>query len=222
MTNNIIPFTYMSKPRKYFININGNNLGPLKFDEIRERIVNGLLTCDDYIFIMGDTDWKFIRDLNEFKEYIKPLTEPESNKVWFVRKNKSNIGPFSTLEITKMLETGQVDLNDYSWKKGLKNWITLKETGLFMLEATDVREEEKQEKIAKPKPKTTPALEMIKPPDEQSYVKPKKKRLLPELILGLILFGVGILEFNGNKLIGGLIAGSGLVIVVIFLRIRKK
>ena len=212
----------MSTERKYFININGNNLGPLKFDEISERLVNGLLTCDDYIFVMGDTDWKFIRDLEEFKEHIKPLTEPESNKIWFVRKDKKNTGPFSTLEVTKMLESGEIDLNDYTWKKGLKNWITLKDTGDFLLESTATKESVEQKKVLTPKPKTTPALEMIRPPDADNYVKPKKKRLLPELILGLILFCVGILELKSNQLIGGLIAISGLIVIIIFLRIRKK
>jgi GYF domain 2 len=212
----------MGIERKYFININGNNLGPLKFEEIGERLVNGLLTCDDYIFIMGDSNWKFIRDLEEFKAHIKPLTEPESNKVWYVRKNKKNAGPFSTLDVTKMLESGQIDLNDYSWKKGLKSWITLKETGEFMLEATATKEKIEQQKEETPKPKTTSALEMIRPPDEQNYIKPKKKRLMPELILGLILFCVGILEFKNNELIGGLIAISGLAVIIIFLRIRKK
>lgn len=214
---------YMSTDRKYFININGNNLGPLKFDEISERLVNGLLTCDDYIFIMGDTDWKFIKDLEEFKEHVKPLTEPESNKVWFVRKDKKNTGPFSTLEVTKMLESGVIDLNDYTWKKGFKNWITLKDTGDFILEATAPKEEVvEQEHVTAPKPTTKPALEMIRPPDAENYVKPKKKRLLPELILGLILFSVGIVEVGSNELIGGLIAISGLAVIVIFLRIRKK
>lgn len=212
----------METERKYFININGNNLGPLKFDEISERLVNGLLTCDDYIFVMGENDWKFIKDLKEFKEHIKPLTEPQSNKIWFVRKDKKNSGPFSTLEVIRMLESGQIDLNDYSWKKGLKNWITLKETGEFLLEANDIKQNVEQEKITITKPKTTNALEMIKPPDAESYVKPKKKRLLPELILGLILFCVGILELGSNQLLGGLILVSGLAVIVIFMRIRKK
>jgi len=211
----------MGTDRKYFININGNNLGPLKFDEISERLINGLLTLDDYIFVMGDTDWKFIKDLKEFKDQIKPLTEPEVNKVWFIRKNKNNIGPFSTLEVTKMLESGQIDLNDYTWKKGLKNWLALKETGEFLLEANDPVQEQ-VEQVRSEEPRTTPALEMIKPPDAETYIKPKKKRLLPEIILGLILFCVGILELGSNQLIGGLIAVSGLAVIAIFLGIRKK
>ena len=212
----------MSTERKYFININGNNLGPLKFNEISERLVNRLLTCDDYIFIVGDTDWKLIKDIDEFKEYIKPLTEPESNKIWFVRKNKKNSGPFSIMEITKMLEEGEIDLNDYAWKKGVKNWLTLKETGEFLLETNTEKENIEHKNSTAPKPKTKPSLEMIRPPDAESYVKPTKKRLLPELILGLILFCVGILEFGSNELLGGLIAVSGLVVITVFLRIRKK
>ncbi len=122
-----------------------------------------------------------------------------------------------------MLESGGIDLNDYAWKKGFKNWVTLKETGEFILEATAPKEETvEQERVLAPKPATTPALEMIRPPDAENYVRPKKKRLLPELILGLILFSVGIVEIGSNELIGGLIAVSGLAVIVIFLRIRKK
>jgi len=41
-------------------------------DEISERLANNLLTPDDYIFIVGDSDWQFIKDLNEFKNFVKP------------------------------------------------------------------------------------------------------------------------------------------------------
>ena len=63
---------------------------------------------------------------------------------------------------------------------------------------------------------------MIKPPDAETYIKPTRKRLLPELILGLIMFCVGILVFGTNELIGGLIAIGGLAVIVIFLRKEQK
>jgi hypothetical protein len=214
----------MDNERKYFININGNNVGPLKMDEISERLANNLLTPDDYIFIIGDSDWKFIRDLNEFKNFVKPIEEKGSDKIWFVRKEKNNLGPFSILEITKMLESGQIDINDYAWKKGTKNWVTLKESGEFQLgmDAELRKEEMEPEKELPVKPRSTPSLEMIKPPDAESYIKPMRKRLLPELILGLIMFCVGVIVFGTNEFVGGLIAIGGLAVIVIFLRIRKK
>lgn len=214
----------MDNERKYFININGNNVGPLKMDEISERLANNLLTPDDYIFIIGDSDWKFIRDLNEFKNFVKPLVENGADKIWFVRKEKNNLGPFSVLEIIKMLESGQIDINDYAWKKGTKDWVTLKDSGEFELDIdTDLRKEEvEQEKELPVKPRSTPSLEMIKPPDAESYIKPIRKRLLPELILGLIMFCVGVIVFGTNEFVGGLIAIGGLAVIVIFLRIRKK
>jgi hypothetical protein len=214
----------MDNERKYFININGNNVGPLKLEEISERLANSLLTPDDYIFILGDTDWKFIKDLDEFKTFVKPIVEKESNKFWFVRKEKNNLGPFSVLEMTKLLESGEIDINDYTWKKGTKNWITIKDSGEFELGiVTELKKEDiEPEKELPIKPRSTPSLEMIKPPDAETYIKPTRKRLLPELILGLIMFCVGILVFGTNELIGGLIAIGGLAVIVIFLRIRKK
>jgi len=206
----------MDNERKYFISVNGSNLGPLKFDEISERLANSLLTPDDYVFVVGSKDWRFIKDIDDFKDYVKPLIEPETNKVLFIHKGKQNLGPFSTIEVTKMLDSGQIDINDYCWKKGTNSWVTLKDTGAFSVEQTLHKEQ-----------KTEPAemkssLEMIKSPDSDRYVKPTKKRILPELILGLILFCVGILELRTNELLGGLIAFSGLIVIIVFLRVRKK
>ncbi len=214
----------MDTERKYFININGNNVGPLKMDDISERLVNGLLTPDDYIFTIGHNDWQFIKELEEFKSFVKPIVEKESDKVWFVRKNKNNIGPFSTTDITKLLESGQIDINDYAWKKGTKNWVTLKDSNEFELGiVAELKKEDIEVAKEQPhKPQGTPSLEMIRPPDAETYIKPIKKRLLPELILGLIMFCVGILVFGANQLVGGLIAIGGVAVMIIFLRIRKK
>ena len=115
-----------------------------------------------------------------------------------------------------MLESGQIDINDYAWKKGLKTWVPIKEATEFSLApesskpAPSIQEPEK------------PALEMIKAPDAEVYIKPKKKRLMPELILGLILFCVGILELGQNELLGGLIAMAGIAVTLVFLRIKRK
>ena len=207
----------MDNDRKYFININGNNLGPLKFEEISERLGNGLLTPDDYIFLVGETDWKFIRDLEEFKGYTTPLTEPQTNKQWFVRKDKNNFGPLSVMDVNQMLESGQIDINDYAWKKGLKTWIPIKESSEFSMVSEPSAP---LPSVAKELEK--PALEMIKAPDAEVYIKPKKKRLMPELILGLILFCVGILELEQNELLGGLIAMAGIAVTLVFLRIKRK
>jgi len=133
--------------------------------------------------------------------------EKASNKVWFVRKEKNNLGPFSLQEVAKMLESGQVDINDYAWKKGTKDWITLKDSGEFELSIDSElhKEEIEPEKELPIKPRTTPSLEMIKPPDAETYIKPTRKRLLPELILGLIMFCVGIIVFGTMSLLADLL-----------------
>ncbi len=196
----------MAWDKKYYLNINDQNVGPLNFEEIADRIKNGLLKPEDYIFVIGDKDWQNIRDLEEFKLYVGQ-EDPETRKAWFIRKNKQNEGPYSKKEILDMIETGRANINDYVWSKELRNWTTIQDAFMIQTPSTPLPEPKPelpvQEKAPEPDMDNTPVME-IKP---QTIVNSSKKRMLPELILGSALLLVGLYQ-SQTKLITAIILST--------------
>ena len=123
----------MTEDKKYYLSINDENVGPLSFAEITDRLKNGLLSAEDHIFTTNNAVWTPIKDIPELSDYISKIS-PEEKKVWFLRKNKENIGPISKNEILSLLLNAEVDNNDYVWRKGLGNWMQIKD--VYELRAT--------------------------------------------------------------------------------------
>ncbi|MCX6111991.1 MAG: DUF4339 domain-containing protein [Proteobacteria bacterium] len=123
----------MAEDKKYYLNINDQNVGPLSFDDITNRLKNGLLSVEDHIFASDSELWTLIQEIPEFAQYSSKIPE-EEKKIWFLRKNKENIGPISKKEILNLLLNVEIDNNDYVWRKGLGNWMQLKD--IYELKAT--------------------------------------------------------------------------------------
>lgn len=212
----------MAWDKKYYLNINDQNVGPLSFEEIADRLKNGLLKPEDYIFIIGDKDWKNISELEEFKLYIVP-EDPESRKIWFIRKNKKNEGPYSKKELLNMIETGLADINDYVWSKELRNWTSIKDSFMIQTPATTQEDptpvpQPQQDTPAQPQEQEsdmdkTPVVEMR---SVQNNIR--TKRVLPEIILGSALLLVGLYQ-SQTKLITSIVlstVGALLLLISIY------
>jgi len=175
----------MTEEIKYYLNINDENVGPLSFAEITDRLKNGLLSSDDQIFKTNNAVWTPVKDLPELSEYIAKIS-PEEKKVWFIRKNKENIGPLSKNEVLNLLFNAQVDNNDYVWRKGLGNWMQMKD--LYELRPT----KDTAEKIEADGKKTLEEMpkqpkeekEEIVPADESSTKQDEKEKTNTKLIPG--------------------------------------
>ena len=193
------------------------------------------------------------------------MTEEEKS-IWFLRKNKQNIGPLSKMELLNLLFSGEIDNNDYVWKKGLGNWMQIKE--LYELKATkeilkeiEADEKKKLSQLPKliedtdpailnptnitiePEPETevqatkqdqpTRSLEPIKneaPKEELMQVQPDNstkaprtpKKLMPEFIFGIILSLIGGYQMNNNIVLGGVVAGAGIIMILAYIIVNRK
>lgn len=198
---------------KYYLNINDQNVGPLSFEEIAERIKNGLLNTDDYIFVEGQKDWQTVKDLPEFSHYLEP-EDPALRKTWFIRRNRQNEGPYSKEEILGMIEAGTTDINDYIWGKELRNWTTIKDAFVLGEKTADKPVEIKP--IAENKPTDD------KPVDKVSAPPQAKKRMLPEFIFGIALILVGLYQAPKNLITAIVVSFFGAALLIISFNENKK
>ncbi|WP_372656274.1 DUF4339 domain-containing protein, partial [Halobacteriovorax sp.] len=49
------------------------------------------------------------------------------DKTWFIFQSDHHLGPFSTVEVLEMLDSGKIDDEVPLWKEGVDNWRPLKE-----------------------------------------------------------------------------------------------
>ncbi len=216
---------YMVENNKYHININDQNVGPLCFEEIAERIKNGLLNAEDYIFVMGQKEWQTIKELPEFDQYLEP-EDPTLRKVWFIRKNRQNEGPYSKKEILDMVESGSADINDYVWGKELRNWTTIKDT--FMIgEENKILEPVIKETEPEPKESikeiSVPPIKEEKKEDSPKHKRPKvSNKMLPEFILGVVLIALGLYKSSSSLTTALVISLVGIVLLLLSLNGNKE
>jgi len=53
--------------------------------------------------------------------------EEQEEKIYFLVKENSNIGPFTKETIRELLAQKEINLNSYIWRDGLKDWIKIKD-----------------------------------------------------------------------------------------------
>jgi hypothetical protein len=239
----------MAEDKKYYLNINDQNVGPLSFEDIVERLRSGSLSPEDQIFREGNENWVQIKDIDELAEYRSKISDGDM-KIWFIRKNKENIGPVTKKEVLNLLHNEEVGADDYVWRKGLGNWVQIKD--LYELKVTkDVAEEienvDKKTLGDMPKqidvevPQRSLELIQAQSAEEKEMQKtqgqqtenntpeaPKKpertpRKLFPEFIFGIALMLLGGYQIDNNLIMGStaLIFGAVLVIAY-FVSNRKK
>lgn len=237
----------MNEDKKYYLSINEQNVGPLTQSEVLDRLNNGLLNTDDYLFVAGNDNWIKIKESPDFIDYTKNELNEEKN-IWFYRKNKQNIGPVSVTQMLELLSIGELDINDYVWKRDMPSWMQVKDMPEFndsnttepIVEAKNkTKEIEDTDPGIIAEPETKKSLELIKiskPEGKQMYdkfdldegtglkTKPlkKQKKLLPEFIFGIVLMLMGGYQINNNLALGGLIAFIGFILTIAYLISNKK
>lgn len=111
----------------YFLE-NGRAIGPLKLSDLRERAARGELGPYQLIYSEVDHDWRPALAFAELKGYFKG-GDPVDPSQWVVlrrlpegRLAVEKMGPFSSSEIQKALDGGQLEFTDYVWREGMHQW----------------------------------------------------------------------------------------------------
>lgn len=202
----------------YYLNIKNKNLGPFSKEDINSKISNGDLNEDSYIFVKGTKAWVFLKDLDIFKEELKSV-EKNTIKRWLVRKDKSNLGPYSINNLIDLIESGDIDLDDYAWSKGLDKWIPLR-----TLDELCTKNEDNENTIVS----IIPEIENVKTLSKEEIKKTNKYmiKLIPELLFAFVLMFFAINANDKMQMLYLLIASILLMLIFIyknfFLRRNKK
>lgn len=141
----------------FYVSHNGQQLGPWSQPDIVKRLKSREISWNDYVFDSAQNDWVFIMDHPLFVEAYKasaaakpeapkpgkppekqdkakkgsPKEEPKSDKEWFVLKAENRYGPFSHLEIVRMLQEKNIFEFDYVWNQTMANWKRVAEVEEF-------------------------------------------------------------------------------------------
>ncbi len=133
---------------KYIIHRSGVEKSPCSYSEVLADLEKKDLDWTDYVYDESQKDWVFLMDHPDFNERFKSLkpqgkptsisserqTEPVETE-WYILRNENKYGPFSYLEILKMLQERKVFEFDFVWSRPQMNsWQRISELPDFQPE----------------------------------------------------------------------------------------
>ena len=137
---------------RFYLTQNGKPVGPWALNEIIKNLKSNGLAWTDYLYDEAKQDWVLLMDhpalLSHFREtggvsakgatpspknpQSKGKPEELSNdKEWFVLKDENKYGPFTFVDLVKMLQDKNLYEFDYIWNSGFTNWKRVSECEEF-------------------------------------------------------------------------------------------
>lgn len=139
--------------QKFFVSHLEQQMGPYALDEIVHLVHQGTLSPLDYIYDGKKEDWVLFLDYEDLSSRVNALKpkgspkpvgeispEPKAAKSvnadpmsveWFILKGENKFGPFTYLDVVKMLQQGVVFEFDFAWNETYTNWLRIAEIDNF-------------------------------------------------------------------------------------------
>lgn len=129
----------------FYVSHNGEQKGPWSSADIVKKLKSQELAWSDYVYDDAKGDWVLFMDHPEFHPHFKqaapkaPPPAPKKNqdeaapsleagdKEWFVLKAENKYGPFSLLEVVRMLQEKNIFEYDYIWNQHMSTWKRIAE-----------------------------------------------------------------------------------------------
>ncbi len=125
----------------YYITQSGKQAGPYQLDEIANLVGKGRLDLLDYVYDENSLEWRLIMEFPDLQPILiqqgilnlqtkslpaqeKQNTDPE-NGGWFILHGSSQLGPYSTADLIRMLQTKRLFEYDLVCKSGYTEWKRL-------------------------------------------------------------------------------------------------
>lgn len=138
----------------WYYSVKGKAEGPVSERILVENLRSGHLTLVDLVFKEGDTSWRTLGEIPEFREAVQasplpsfdstPITAVESSAEtravsvaaralsgsgWIVlagaKGHDRQIGPFTSEQVLAKLASGELQFSQYVWKPGYKRWMRI-------------------------------------------------------------------------------------------------
>lgn len=140
---------------RFFISQQGVQKGPWTTHEIKQKLESEQISLTDYVYDEDTSDWvlimnylpfeKYLMSILEFKQRKNQITATEENmkkrepkenmgsnpEDWFVLRGEDQYGPFSYVEMVKMLQRQQILEFDYIWSQKISTWARVCEVQDF-------------------------------------------------------------------------------------------
>ena len=101
----------------------GKPSGPISEEEVQTFIQSGILKDTSYIWKYGLKDWV---PYNQSELMVLPPI-PSQEESWYYAQDGKSLGPISRDTFLSYIKKGIIDENTYVWKKGLDDWVFLKD-----------------------------------------------------------------------------------------------
>ena len=180
--------TEASDSFKWYYAKGNQPVGPNTEEEIIALYQIGRLDENSQVYQEGKDNWVTLNE-SDIKLPTKNVdTQNESNNQvaddWYYAENGQSVGPFSEEQMRQFLRTNKIYGETYVYKKGLPDWIPLKQSELFDGFTYAVQLEQPKPQVVAAKPNNT------------------NRNLLIVLIILVILLGgcgVGYAIYQNNK-----------------------
>lgn len=125
--------------KQYYVSHEGKIVGTFSVSEITKKLAAGEIQVTDYIYDDAKSDWMLIGEHGEFKASgqtkAKPVDHPDTvsqdANEWFVLKGENQTGPFTIIDVVRMLQEKMIFEYDYVWKAGMESWKRVAEVADF-------------------------------------------------------------------------------------------
>lgn len=100
---------------------NGQQVGPLTFEQLRQLAGNGQLQKQDLVWSEGMTNWVTAETI----EGLFPVpfsSTATSGAQWFYARGSEQVGPFELSQLQQMAQSGQLQQTDLVWTEGMEQW----------------------------------------------------------------------------------------------------
>ena len=118
--------------------------GPFKPSEIYSKLNAKEVSWVDYCYREKEGAWIRIADHPVFKAIqaeppkkkpnlaLKPPPPPADTAIkWFVFQNDAQTGPYSTMDISRLIASHQVNENSFLWQETFPEWMPLNQVNVF-------------------------------------------------------------------------------------------
>ncbi len=127
----------------FYLSKNRETLGPYSLERVQQMLERGQVLATDYIFLEEIQDWISLLEFLPQKAQAKPSkSKVEDVKIhetdWFVLQDQKRFGPYSHLEMIKMLQDKAIHEYDYVWCPAMTDWKKLAEVEDFSQTALKV------------------------------------------------------------------------------------
>lgn len=125
----------MAKPKKVFRVLKGDVVhGPFTQAELSKLHDEGRFQWSELVSVEGGPWMKFEELFSKVHskppQNVPPEVPKNSEGIFYVFEGKKQ-GPVTETNLHSLFQSGEIRTSTLVWKKGLKNWVTLDESGLI-------------------------------------------------------------------------------------------